>query len=297
MLHPSSGLNAALSVIVPASMLALMVIASRLPWPWSLLIGTGFSFLMLTNYALMHESAHAYLQQRPLPNALLGSFVGWHFPMSCRFLYLTHRVHHRCNRTDHEMFDYYYADDNRFIKFCQWYGILSGLHYLIVPLGSVVAALWPGFFRLRIFTRSRSSGVLFDDFTGYEIWYIRAEVALGIVYWVAIFKLLQLQWQSVAILYAMAGFHWSTRQYLTHAFTPRDVRNGAIILKASRLMRGVLLNGNYDLVHHQRPEIPWAHLPKIAPDNVPAVGFWRQYAAMWKGPRPNTENAPLPETY
>lgn len=295
-LLPSSRLNAALCIVVPVAMLALLAIASQLSWPWSLLIGAGFSFLMLTNYALMHESSHGYLHTRPFMNAALGTFVGWHFPMSCRFLYLTHLAHHRCNRTDHEMFDYYYADDNMFIKYCQWYGILSGLHYLIVPLGSVLVSLVPGMFRLKIFTRSRSSGVLFDDFKGREIWYIRAEVVLGIVYWVAMFNLLQLQWHAVLILYAMAGFHWSTRQYLTHAFTPRDVRNGAIILKANPLMRGILLNGNFDLVHHQRPEVPWVHLPAFAPDDVPAKRFWHQYAAMWRGPRPNTEVAPIPES-
>ena len=59
-------------------------------------------------------------------------------------------------------------------------------------------------------------------------------------------------------------------------------------------MQRLLLNGNFDLVHHQKPEVPWAHLPRFAPADVPAVGFWRQYFAMWKGPRPNTEPAPTP---
>lgn len=294
-LPPSDGLNIALCAAAPAAMLFLLALASQLPWPWLPVIGVGFAFLMLTNYALMHESAHGYLHSHPLINVLLGSFVGWHFPMSCRFLALTHLVHHRCNRTDHEMFDYYYPADNRLIKYCQWYGILSGLHYLIVPLGSVLAAIAPAVFRLNVFRRSRSSGVLFDDFKGHEIDYIRAEVALCLIYWTMIFNLLNLQWDAVLILYLMAGFHWSTRQYLTHAFTPRNVRNGAIILKANPLMRCILLNGNFDLVHHQKPEIPWLHLPRFAPADMCPVGFWRQYLAMWKGPRPNTEAAPTPE--
>lgn len=277
-------------------MLCLLALASQLSLWWSPLIGIVFSLLMLTNYALMHESAHGYLHSNPLENALLGSFAALHFPMSGRFFSLTHQVHHRCNRTDHEMFDYYYPGDNMFIKYCQWYGILSGLHYLIVPLGSVIAALIPGVYRLKVFTRSRSSGVLFDDLTGKEIWYIRAEVVFGVLYWTLAWQLLGLQWQAVLILYAMAGFHWSTRQYLTHAFTPRDVRNGAIILQSGRVMRAVLLNGNFDLVHHQRPEIPWTYLPRYVPHDAQPVGFWPQYRAMWKGPRPNIETAPVPES-
>ena len=194
------------------------------------------------------------------------------------------------------MFDYYYPNDNLFIKYCQWYGILSGLHYLIVPLGSVLAALAPAVFQLNWFKRARSANVLFDGFKEHEISRIRIEVALCLIYWTLIFNLLALQWHALLILYAMAGFHWSTRQYLTHAFTPRDVRNGAIVLKASPLMRAILLNGNFDLVHHQQPQIPWPHLPRFVPTDTRPVGFWRQYLAMWKGPRPNTEVAPLPET-
>lgn len=294
-LQPNNALNIALCIVVPAAMLALLALASRLAWWWSPVIGIAFSLLMLTNYALMHESAHDYLHSHPAVNALLGTFTAIHFPMSGRFFALTHQVHHRCNRTDHEMFDYYYPGDNMFIKYCQWYGILSGLHYLIVPIGSILAAIVPGFFRLAVFTRSRSSGVLFNGLRGVAVWHIRAEVMLCVLYWVVVWQLLALQWQAVLVLYAMAGFHWSTRQYLTHAFTPRDVRNGAIILRAGPLMRGVLLNGNYDLVHHQRPDIPWRHLPKFSPANVQPVGFWQQYLAMWKGPRPNTETAPHPE--
>lgn len=286
----------ALCALVPGAMLFLLALASHLAWWWSPLIGIVFSLLMLTNYALMHEAAHGYLHSRPLPNTLLGTFTGMHFPMSGRFFRLTHQVHHRCNRTDHEMFDYYYADDNMFIKYCQWYGILSGMHYLIVPFGSILAALTPAVFKLKIFTRSRSSGVLFNDFSRSEIWYIRAEVAFFAFYWTIIWQLLALQWQAVLILYAMAGFHWSTRQYLTHAFTPRDVRNGAIILRAGPVMRRVLLNGNFDLVHHKRPEIPWTRLPGFSPPDVKPIGSWQQYMAMWKGPRLNTESAPIPES-
>lgn len=250
---------------------------------------------MLTNYALMHESAHGYLHSNKTMNLLLGAVTSWHFPMSGRFLALTHSFHHQRNRTDHEMFDYYYADDNKLVKFAQWYAVLVGLHYLIVPIGSLIAAIAPGFFKLSVFQRARSANELFASIHGRLVWTIRAEIFFGFVYWVVIWQLLNLDLYSVMVLYACAGFHWSTRQYLTHAFTPRDIRNGAIILRASRLMRYILLNGNFDLVHHQRPDLPWTELPEHAMADVPHVGFWQQYLAMWKGPRPNHEPAPVPE--
>ena len=99
-LCPNDALNMALCALVPGAMLFLLALASHLAWWWSPLIGIVFSLLMLTNYALMHEAAHGYLHSRPLPNTLLGTFTGMHFPMSGRFFRLTHQVHHRCNRTD-----------------------------------------------------------------------------------------------------------------------------------------------------------------------------------------------------
>lgn len=291
---PRNSLNIALCLFVPVLMLTLLTIASRTPIIFTVLIGVVFSFIMLTNYALMHEAAHGSLHEKPVLNHALGSFTAWHFPMSCRFLTITHLVHHRCNRTDHEMFDYYYEGDNRFIKFCQWYGILLGFHYLIVPLGSVLVSLLPKAWIIRIAKDYRSSGVLFDDFTGKDINRIRLEVIGGILYWTILWQLLSFQWLPVLILYAMAGFQWSTRQYLTHAFTPRDVMHGALILRANPLMKLVLLNGNYDLVHHLHPRASWIHLERLAPQQVEPVSFWKQYFSMWKGPRPCTESAPSP---
>jgi len=288
-------LNIALSLLIPIALVCLLVFASHASLLVTILIGVVFSFVFLTNYALMHEAAHSVLHPNPTWNHLMGSFVGWHFPMSCRFLTITHLVHHRCNRTDHEMFDYYYEGDNRLVKICQWYGILLGFHYLIVPIGCVIVAVLPKRVITGVAHHYRSSGVLFDDFTGTDINRIRLEVIGFIVYWLAMWQLFSLDLVSTAILFGMAGFHWSTRQYLTHAFTPRDVRHGAIILKSNPLMQMILLNGNYDLVHHLHPRAPWTQLERLAPADVEHTGFWGQYLNMWKGPRPCPEPAPLPE--
>lgn len=292
---PSDRLNILLSLAVPGVILAGLAAASRVPLPGVLAIGVCLSFVMLTNYALIHEAAHRYLHSDRTVNDALGTFTGWHFPLSARFLTLTHQVHHRCNRTDHEMFDCYYPGDNRFVKFCQWYGILIGIHYALVPIGSLIVAVLPKFVIVGIAKRFRSSGVLFDDFDAGDIRRVRLEVAGCLLWWTAMWSLLGLEGSAVAIVAAIAGFHWSTRQYLTHAFTERSVRDGAIVLKAGRLMRCLLLNGNYDLVHHQRPWLPWTHLPAHAPVDVEPIGFWEQYLAMWKGPRPCTGPGPSPE--
>lgn len=292
---PNNSLNTILCVLVPGIMLSLLAIASQVSLYPTLLLGALFSFVMLTNYALMHEAAHGSLHTNDFWNHALGSFTGWHFPMSCRFLTITHLVHHRCNRTDHEMFDYYYEGDNRVIKYCQWYGILLGFHYLIVPLGGLLVSALPKSWIIAIARHYRSSGVLFDDFTVSDIHRIRFEVIGCFVYWFLIWNLLGFNWLSLLILYGMAGFQWSTRQYLTHAFTPRDVTHGALILQANPVMKWVLLNGNYDLTHHLHPRASWIHLERLAPKNIKPMNFWRQYVSMWKGPRLCTEPAPSPQ--
>ena len=287
-------LNVILVFAVQAAAIFLLWLASQQSLVWSIPIGIIFSFLLLTNYALMHEGAHYNLQSTSRKNWLFGTISSWLFPLSFTFFEITHQVHHRGNRTDHEMFDYYYPDDNKFVKWMQWYGILAGFFWLFVPVGALLMAIWPGSLYTKPFKRAKSSKILFDDFTPKDIFKVRVEVVTGIIYWVILWNLLSLNWQSVAIMYAFFGFNWSTRQYVTHAWTPRDVIDGAANLKVSKFMGWILLNGNWDLVHHKYPHLPWTELSKKAVDTRPPISFWKQYFSLWKGPRPNFEKAPVP---
>jgi len=192
------------------------------------------------------------------------------------------------------MFDYYYSSDNKLLKRVQWYSILTGVYWVALPIGSILVSLYPGILKLRPFQRFKSTEVLYDDFDTKSVFRIRVEVVLGIIYWVTLWKLLNLQWQSVIVLYACVAFNWSTRQYVTHAFTPRHVIEGALNLRVSTPMRWILLNGHWDQVHHKYPHVPWFELPKHSSETMSPVSYWRQYFQMWQGPRPNFERAPLP---
>ncbi len=291
-------LNVLLLVIVLALTLGLLWVGAHLPLVWSLPVGIVFSFVLLSNYALMHEATHENLHPDPAWNQRLGVLAGFLFPMPFSMLKVTHTVHHCCNRTDYEMFDLYYPGDNMFLKLGQWYGLMCGWFWPCIPVGTVLLATFPALLRTAPFRKARTTAVLFDDFEKHGINRIRREVVLMLAFWTGLFYLFDLRWSSLLIMYACFAFHWSTRQYVTHAFTPRDVINGALNLRSGKFMSAILLHGNWDLVHHQKPWLPWTALEEQGKRSVAPVSFWPQYWRMWRGPVPVTEPSPkrLPST-
>jgi fatty acid desaturase len=286
-------LNLCLVFLVFCAALALLWLSSAVTSWWALLaVGVAFSYLLLTNYALFHEAGHGNLHSHPLVNRLLGTLAGMLFPMPYSMFRVTHQGHHLRNRTDHEMFDLYYPTDNRVIRCVQWYGVLFGLFWPWVPIGALLFALCPGVLRTRIFRHARSSNYLLGDIRDLEVRSIRVEVVLTVAFFALAFWLLQLRWQTVLVLYACFSLNWSTRQYVGHAFSRRDVIEGAWNLRHNRLMSWVLLHGEYDLNHHRHPEVSWYYLPRLSAPDEPRVNYSWQYWRQWLGPRPNTEPAP-----
>jgi fatty acid desaturase len=281
-------LNRCLVAVVVAGAVGLLWLGSHVTaWYAVLGVGVGFSYLMLTDYALLHESAHGNLQSGRRANALLGIVTGLFFPLPYHLMRTTHRNHHDHNRTDHEMFDLYYPTDSRVLKWAQWYGILCGLFWPMVPLGAVLFSVWPGLLRWRLVAAAAPSrGVaIVANLTPAVIRAIRLETLLIVGVFAGLFWLLDLHWTNTLILYACFGLNWSTRQYVGHAFSQRDVVEGAWNLRHYPWMSWVLLHGEWDLNHHRRPEVPWCHLPCLSPIGEPRIGYVRQYWRQWLGPR------------
>jgi len=285
-------LNLLLAGLILIAAIVLLWLSSHLGLLWAVPLGIVFSFLLLSNYALLHEATHDILHPDRRINDSVGMALGWLFPVPFTLLKVTHTVHHCCNRTDHEMFDCYYPGDNRLVKLIQWYGLMFGIWWYLIPIGSLILAVMPSWLRSPPFKQARTTSVLFDDFGPREIAKVRLEILFGLLFWAALFYGLELQWQAVLIVYACFAFNWSTRQYVTHAFTPRDVRDGALNLRVSEPERWLLLNGQWDRVHHQHPHISWIHLPKFGLHEGYDVDYWRHYWRLWKGPCLCTEPGP-----
>jgi fatty acid desaturase len=286
-------LNVCLVFLVFGSAVALLWLGSHVETWWALVgVGVLFSYLLLTNYALLHEAGHGNLHSNATANRLLGALAGMLFPMPFSMFRVTHQGHHLRNRTDHEMFDLYYPTDVRVIRFVQWYGILCGLFWPWVPIGALLFALCPAVLRTSVFRRARSSNHLLGDIRNEEVRSIRVEVALTAALFVGLFWLLQLRWQAVLVLYACFSVNWSTRQYVGHAFSRRDVIDGAWNLRHNRVMSWLLLHGEWDLNHHRHPEISWYYLPRLPAPAEARISYLWQYWRQWQGPRPNREPAP-----
>lgn len=287
-------LNVFLCVFVVSALIALLWLASSVSWQGAIAIGVLFALLTQTNYALLHEGTHDILHPNPALNRLLGRMCAAMFPTSFTLMRHAHVVHHCCNRTDHEMFDYYYPDDKLFFKRVQWYAIVTGAYWPLIPIGNLLLAFSPALLRDRFWQRFRSTDVLFIELADRDLKQIRLEVIGSILLFAAMFAVLEIHWLQTLILYGMGGFLWSTRQYVTHAFSKRHVVDGAYNLKTSWLMDKFLLHGGWDLVHHQNPHLSWKYLPETGPESEPRIPFWPQYFSLWRGPRPCGESAPDP---
>lgn len=285
-------LNVGLVIGVVAAAIGLLWWASTLENMFAVFgVGILFSYLLLTNYALLHEAAHNNLHSDRRMNRLLGTMTGILFPLPFSMIRTMHQGHHLRNRTDFEMFDLYYPDDSRLVRVVQWYGILLGLFWPWAPIGAVLFAICPGLLHTKPFRQARSSSYLLGDIRATEVRAIRVEVLLTILFFAALVWFLHVRWQSTLVLYACFAVNWSTRQYIAHAFTKRDVVEGAWNLRHNRLMSWILLHGEYDLNHHRHPELSWYYLPRIESD-APRLSYIRQYWRLWRGPRLATESGP-----
>lgn len=287
-------LNTLLVFAIAGLDVVLLWLASRLDnWCWTVGLGVVFSYVMLTNYALMHEAIHLNLHDNWQRNYVLGVISSMFFPVSFTLVQVTHQGHHYRNRTDAEIFDQYYPGKwNRAVKTCQWYGTLLGVFYLLVVLICFAAAIIPGITKNKLVVGKAIGNGNLADVTETDLMRIRGEVFVAILFWVLVVWWLDLNLWFMLTMFGMAGANWSTRQYIAHAFSERNVIDGAFNLRHNWLMSKVLLHGEWDLNHHQHPDIPWTHLPKVPIDDRERPGYVRHYLRMWTGPVEVTEPEP-----
>ncbi|WP_127718377.1 fatty acid desaturase [Halobacteriovorax sp. HLS] len=263
--------------------------------PWALC----FALTGNTIFSLLHESVHGTFCKNKFINNTFGRVSAAFFPTSFTLQQIFHLGHHKRNRTDAELFDQYYPKDSKFMKKFIIYTLLTGFYWPSSPLANIIFLLCPWLFNNDFFRKNdlmKKAG--FDDMlSGLDRKsapqnLMRLEILFSISIQAALIYTLSLSFKTWIICYWSFAVIWSSLQYTDHAWSKRDVRNGAWNLKVSLPVHMIWLNYHYHLNHHRDPNISWLYLPRLTRSSDANPSFWSIYFKLWKGPTPVSEVNP-----
>jgi fatty acid desaturase len=282
-----SGLNSVIIGICTGLYGYLMWQGSHLDNPWMFIpVSLFFALVMVPVYSLIHEAEHGILFAGRRINYLAGIHLCNLFIAPFTFFRHCHLNHHKHNRTDKEMWDLYYEHQNRLLRYGNLYLMMIGFGYLMLPLSVLLSAVDPRLLYLRIFTsHTEIKGFLEGSKRPDKLSKIRLESFVVILFQALLYLLLQLKPLPYIAMLLVHGFLWSSQNYVNHAFSPRDIINGAHNHRMSKWFKYIYLNFNIHLAHHQNPLVPWVHLYKFIKSDRERISFLKAYLRLWHGPR------------
>lgn len=257
-----------------------------------------FCLMMQGVFSMMHEGFHEHAHRSKGVNTAMCWLASTIFGASATFIKVNHIGHHVRNRTDAEMVDYVYEDESRLKKTVAYYlGIVGGI-WIGASLGSIVVALAPASWLLKLQERSQHNtyAAALGDFTETDFRNIRIEVVASLLFWAAAWWLFEFKAMNILIAYGAFAFSWSSLQWIYHVRTPLDVVEGTYNLRSSRLVRWFFLNFNYNLTHHRDPSLRWQVLHAVSDLNETRP-FWRSWLSITKPPVPLPEEPHFQKTY
>jgi fatty acid desaturase len=286
-------LNVVVLAVAISTASACLYWASHASSVWVMwLAAIAFSFANNTLFSLLHEAVHGLFHPKASVNRWAGRIAAAFYPTSFCIQRAFHLNHHKNNRSDLEQFDYIRETDSRFLKYAQWYSILTGIYWLFSPVFCILYSFSPGLFRIpqlrdenRIIGHQTSASPYLNCLAPLSLTTIRYEVLLSILIQVLLFRTLDLSLTGWLCCYACFAVNWSSLQYADHAFSPLDRRNGAWNLKVNPFVKAIFLNYHDHLSHHRSPDVPWPYLPRLKVASHRQPSFLRIYREMWKGPR------------
>jgi fatty acid desaturase len=256
--------------------------------------GVPFALVLIPVYSLIHEAEHTMLHPNPKWNDWLGRWLCTLFVVSFTFFKHCHLRHHTKNRTDIEMWDLYLEHQQKWKRHGNLYLMMVGLGACSLWLSVVMYAVAPSLVYSGFLQRhTEIAGFLEGSNQKDKVAAMRWESWLVILFQACMIELLGLSPKAWLIMFAIHGFVWSSQNYVNHAFSPRDIINGAHNLKMPRWLYPVYLNFNLHLAHHQNPRIPWIHLPRFIVNGPGRMSFLRNYLRLWKGPKLTHEKNPV----
>jgi fatty acid desaturase len=274
---------------------ALLWIGSQVNGWQLILTALFFAINLIPIYSLVHEAEHGVLMPDKKWNYIGGLFLSFLFIAPFSFIRKCHLNHHKHNRTDYEMWDLYYEHQSRWGRQGYFYLVRMGLEWLMILLAIVLFCILPRLVFSKLFSWNREiRGVIEGTDQKKLLTKVRMESYAVVLFHVLLFVLLDLNAYQYILMYLFHAFLWSSQNYVNHAFSPRDIINGAHNSKTNLLFKYVYLNFHIHLAHHQKPNLPWIHLTRFVNEDVERISFWKNYLRLWKGPTLTNEVSPLP---
>ncbi len=284
-------LNLCLAAVQIVVLLGLLWLAGRVSGWWLLLVALGYGLVMNSAYAMLHEAEHGIMHPNRGINDAVGTVLAFFFPAPFHLIRQGHLGHHLRNRSDDEAFDFYFEGESRLWKHLQLYGILTGLFWLVIMLSNFIAALCPRMLRPKAVEFDRPTTALLASFNPKFMPLVRIEACAVIALHGALIWFWQIPLWHWFVTMAGFGVMWSAMQYVHHFGTERDVINGSRNLRTWRWLDALWLHHNWHRRHHERPTVPWVHLPHL--DEGPKQSrslLLIAYLRMWRGPKLTREH-------
>ena len=282
--------NLAIACLQLAVLPSILWAAGQAAQAWEvLLLSIAYGVAMNSAYAMLHEAEHNLLHPDARINQTAGTLLALFFPAPFHLIRQGHIGHHVRNRSDDEAFDLYFEGENRFWKYLQLYGTLTGMFWVLICIANFVAVVNPTIVAPRYGRFDRTTEAFLESLNPKYRRLIRVEALAAILLHAAMIHFWQIPILNYLAVMFGFGFSWSAMQYAHHYGTERDVRKGAMNLKTFRLLDLVWLNHNWHLNHHMHPTVPWIHLPRLSQANEVRGNLHTAVLREWRGPRFSNE--------
>ena len=262
-------------------------LASHGRWWVAVPAAIAFAFVNNVPFALMHEAVHGVAANTARRNDWFGFIASCMFPTSFSMQQVAHLGHHARNRTDDDLYDYFLPGQSRAVRNVWLYcGNLLGLYWFCIPLSNLIYLLGTPLYRSHVFVERVAPMLGFGphvrDIAQLPPLRVWLEMLCAFGYQAVLFVSLGLEWKGWLLAHWLFAMHWSALQYVDHAWSARDIREGAWDLKVPTLVRWLTLNYQYHRAHHTYPGAPWTELPRLAQRDNGQPAFMQIYWSLWR---------------
>jgi fatty acid desaturase len=282
--------NLAIAAVQLIVLPAILWASGQVHTGWGLvLLAAAYGVVMNSGYGMLHEAEHNLLHPNAIVNQTAGVLLALFFPAPFHLLRQGHIGHHIRNRSDDDAFDLYFEGENRFWKYLQLYGTLTGLFWMLIAATNFLLVLRPSILSPKSTPFSRSTAAFLESLNPKYRRLVQVEALAAILLHAAM-----IGFWGIPVLHYLAvmfgfGLSWSAMQYAHHYGTVRDVRRGAMNLKTFFLLDLVLLNHNWHLNHHMHPTVSWKYLPLLSDPHEKRGSLLAAILREWRGPQFSTE--------